>query len=204
MAKYKKWIWLIAYFVMSLIQNQPINSIALDAMQFLELLVKNKRMTSKELALAFECAKDRVSKREVTLGYAGTYKKMKSEQELVFHTFTSILSEWLVAKELQIDYDVKRFNIFKNEADVGDNIEVRWTPYSNGHLKIRSNDRHDDFAVSVHTYNFVIQGWMPVSICKEEKYRYNHEYNWWIPQSELRPIDELKGILNAGRAYSMQ
>ena len=93
-------------------------------------------------------------------------------------------------------YDPADFNKFRNRADLGDNIEVRWTPYTAGHLIIELNDRRDDYAVLVTGQDYVIRGYMPIREAMSDVYW--KTTNYWIPQSHLSPVDELRMVLSNG------
>ena len=55
---------------------------------------------------------------------------------------------------------------FKQTADVGAAIEVKWTSYDSGSLIIYESDRNSDVAVLVvgKCPKYRIAGWIPVSI----------------------------------------
>ena len=110
-------------------------------MQFLESLKKNKMLSKAELLICFEAARNHVIDGAVTVDFEGRKRKVKTTRELIEFEFSWIIAEFTVAKELGLDYDPADFNKFRNRADLGDNIEVRWTPYTAGHLIIELNDR---------------------------------------------------------------
>lgn len=173
-----------------------INSIAQDAMQSLDLLVKNKRLSSKELLACFEAARNHVINKAVTVDFEGRKRKVKTIDELIEFEFTWIIAEFTVAKELGLNYDPADFKKFRNRADLGDNIEVRWTPYTAGHLIIELNDRRQDYAVLVTGQDYQIRGYMPIREAMSDVYW--KTTNFWIPQADLGHIERLKAVLFHG------
>lgn len=173
-----------------------INSIVRDAMQFLESLKKNKMLSKSEILICFEAARNHVIDGAVTVDFEGRKRKVKTTRELIEFEFSWIIAEFTVAKELGLYYDPADFNKFRNRADLGDNIEVRWTPYTAGHLIIELNDRRDDYAVLVTGQDYVIRGYMPIREAMSDVYW--KTTNYWIPQSHLSPIDELRMVLSNG------
>jgi hypothetical protein len=105
----------------------------------------------------------------------------------------TIASEWVVARYLGVDYDPYDIK-FKERADVGANIEVKYTPYLEGTLIIHEYDRTSDVAVLVvgQSPHYEIRGWIPVAIAQKPKYRHSKQPNWWVSQINLQPIENLK------------
>jgi hypothetical protein len=69
--------------------------------------------------------------------------------EYVAQMAESMAAEWMVARTLGYDYS-PGITWDKSKADVGNNIEVKWTPNPDGNLWIQDSDRHDrDIAVLV-------------------------------------------------------
>jgi len=81
-------------------------------------------------------------------------------------------------------------------ADVGDNIEVKFTKHANGHLIIqnRGPGRPNDVAVLVSGLSpvYLILGWMPISMAKQAKYKHPYQNNYWVPRSNLFEMQYLK------------
>lgn len=117
-------------------------------------------------------------------------------REINFHEYVtevaeSIGAEIAVARYFK-DYDfVPTINTFKNEADYGKNIEVKWTRYNTGSLIINATDRPTDIAVLVvgRSPVYRLAGWIPVAVARKD--RYKKLSSWWISQSDLQPIDNL-------------
>ena len=82
-------------------------------------------------------------------------------------------------------------------ADVGENIEVKWTKHQgNGHLIVqnRGPGRPNDVAISVTGYSpcYLLMGWMPVSMAKQPRYKHPNQNNYWVPRSNLFEMQYLK------------
>jgi hypothetical protein len=82
------------------------------------------------------------------------------------------------------------------EADVGANIEVKWTKHANGHLILqnRGEGRPNDVAILVTGWSpvYVLLGWMPVHMAKQPKYKHPYQNNYWVPRSNLFEMQYLK------------
>ena len=81
-------------------------------------------------------------------------------------------------------------------ADVGQNIEVKWTKHSNGHLILQSAmlERPNDVAILVTGFSpvYVLLGWMPISMAKQPRYKHTYQDNYWVPRSSLFEMQYLK------------
>jgi hypothetical protein len=78
--------------------------------------------------------------------------------------------------------------------DVGDNIEVRWTKNSNGHLLVFPKDPDERSVVLVigSIPKFILCGWVYAVDAKRPEYSRTLDVPcFWIPQSALRPIVDL-------------
>lgn len=74
----------------------------------------------------------------------------------------------------------------KRTADVGNNIEVRYTTGQN--LVVRANDRENDIAFLVKgttLENLYIVGFMPVKMARVAEYKLPNEDTWMVPISKL-------------------
>jgi len=123
------------------------------------------------------------------------YDKRLNFHEYVAQVAESIVAEILVARFLGfIGFD-PRASKFKETADVGSFIEVKWTRYDTGQLIVYENDRNSDVAVLVtgSSPNYRLAGWIPVAMAKRPKYRNSKQPTWWITQQNLQPIENLKG-----------
>jgi hypothetical protein len=81
-------------------------------------------------------------------------------------------------------------------ADVGENIEVKWTKHTNGHLILqnRGPGRPNDVAILVTGFSpvYILLGWMPVHMAKVPKYKHPYQNNYWVPRSNLFEMQYLK------------
>jgi hypothetical protein len=81
-------------------------------------------------------------------------------------------------------------------ADVGENIEVKWTKHANGHLILqnRGAGRPNDVAILVTGLSpvYILMGWMPVHMAKQAKYKHPYQNNYWVPRSNLFEMQYLK------------
>jgi len=124
------------------------------------------------------------------------YVEMESyEEELT--QMMSVAAEIAVARYFNLhDFEPKN-GTFKNKADVGQNIEVRYSEHDYGSLIIRRSDRDTDYAVLVtgsftHLY---LRGWHDVATGQCQDYVVDDRPEcWWIPQSKLLPMDQLHMI----------
>ena len=114
--------------------------------------------------------------------------------EYVAQMAESMVAEWTVAKVLGYEYKPGQ-TWDKDQADVGEHIEVKWSVNPHGNLWIQDSDRHDrDIAVLVvgNSPKMHIVGWMPVVIAKKPRYRNPRQDNWLVPQINLQPIETLQ------------
>jgi len=126
-------------------------------------------------------------------GMDGTYTKEKNLHELIAQYAEALSAEWVVAKYLGVDYD-PFVSKYKEFADVGNKIEVRWTKYVAGQLIVHEYDRPNDIAVLVtgQAPHYFIAGWIPIAMAQRPKYRHSKQPNWWVTQINLQPIENLR------------
>ena len=126
-------------------------------------------------------------------GMDSTYTKDKNLHELIAQYAEALGAEWIVAKYLGVSYDPFVSN-HKDAADVGSQIEVRWTKYVAGQLIVHEYDRPNDIAVLVtgQAPYFFIAGWIPIAMAQRPKYRHSKQPNWWVTQINLQPIENLR------------
>ena len=105
----------------------------------------------------------------------------------------AVAAEIAVAKALGFDDFKPTCNTFKSIADVGADIEVRWTAWLGGTLIVHPKDRDSDIAVLVvgMSPNMRVIGWIPISAAKRPKYRHSKDDAWWVSQINLHPIETL-------------
>ena len=109
-------------------------------------------------------------------------------------------AELAVAKALNIYYSAGAGKGFK-DADVSEKIQVRWASQENYRLIVRGPDKTDHVYVLVtgEAPEYDIKGFMPGHIVKQDKYFSNPGNGrpdaWWVPQSDLKPIDQIEAYL---------
>ena len=113
--------------------------------------------------------------------------------EYIVQIAQSIGAEIVVAKYFGIVDFKPKFDTIKREADVGSQIEVKWTLWQDGHLILNGTDRRQDVAILVvnKAPNYVLAGWIPIAMAMREKYL-RGDGSYWIPQSDLQPIENLR------------
>lgn len=81
------------------------------------------------------------------------------------------------------------------EADVGNNVEVKWTK-GGTHLIIQNKhyERDDMVAILVTGLSpvYLVMGWMPLHMIMQPKYRHPNQGNYWVPKSNLFEMQYLK------------
>lgn len=151
--------------------------------------------TIEDKVLAHTVALERIAEIGGHPDHDSRYDKRLGFHDYVAQVAESIVAEILVARYLgYVDFD-PRSSRFKQTADVGSNIEVRWTRYDTGSLIVYENDRVTDVAVLVtgRSPNYNLAGWIPVAIAKKPRYRSSSQPTWWVTQQNLQPIETLKG-----------
>jgi len=123
----------------------------------------------------------------------------RHDKRINFHEYVSqnaeaVGSEMAVAMYFDVRNFVPTVNTFKNEADIGSKVEIKWTKYETGHLIIRPSEREQDVAVLVTGRSpvYFIVGWMPVSWARKPKYLNALDQNYWVNQRDLLPIADLR------------
>lgn len=128
------------------------------------------------------------------------YHDSLSWQERVAEEAEGVAAEWAVAKYYRKPFDPTESNEkYKNQADVGNGLEVRWTKWNDGHLIIYEYDRKSDIAILVtgKSPTYVIKGWIPVAVAQKDRYRHHSQPTWWVAQHHLQPIENLKASIYA-------
>jgi hypothetical protein len=106
-------------------------------------------------------------------------------------------AEVAVSKYFRKPLDLTNLN-YKSLADVGNNIEVKWTKWKDGSLILTELDRKEDIAIlvtgSMPTY--YVCGWIPVSIARRHKQQ-RSDGSWWIGQNDLHPMQDFSRSIYA-------
>ena len=86
--------------------------------------------------------------------------------------------------------------------DVGSDLEVRWTHRARGRLIVHDDDPNDYLGVLVigapseRQHAYLIAGWLEIALAKRRRFIDVPRAGgraYFVPQSELRPIEELVG-----------
>lgn len=105
-------------------------------------------------------------------------------------------AEIAVASYFGVNHFEPRINNVHDEADVGENIEVKWTKHANGHLILQKplEARPNDVAILVTGFSpvYILLGWMPVHMAMVPKYKHPYQDNYWVPRSNLFEMQYLK------------
>ena len=133
----------------------------------------------------------------------------RKDKNLNFHEFVAQLSEAVgaemsVARYFKLTDFKPTVDTFKNEADVGASIEVKWTKWVDGHMVIHQSDRMKDVAILVtgKSPTYQLAGWLPVSMAKSKRNWRVQDKNWWIGQKDLLPIEDFLRSDYAPAIYS--
>ena len=106
----------------------------------------------------------------------------------------AVAAELAVAEYLGFTDFVPKNDVYKDEADVGTNIEVKYTHLMTGNLLIRKRDRDSDYGVLVigDMSAFYIVGFISVKEAKTEIYGKHHLPGCFlVPKQDLKPIEDL-------------
>jgi hypothetical protein len=157
--------------------------------------------TIEDKVLAHTVALERIAEVHGKADDISRYDKRLNFHEYVAQVAESIVAEILVARFLGFVKFDPRASRFKDSADVGSFVEVKWTRYETGQMIIYENDRNTDVAILVvgTSPNYRLAGWIPVAMAKRPKYRNSKQPTWWVTQQNLQPIENLKGS-NYGQA----
>jgi len=146
-------------------------------------------------------------KRSVLLGTTATHQQYVC-RNLNYHQFIaqqaeSVGAEIAVAKAFGYTDFTPSCMTFKNQADVGDSLEVKWIKDSINPLILTDGDRSSDIAILVSGRSPVYQllGYLSVSEGCQEKFRKSNG-KYWIPQSNLYPMDEFLRSTYASASFT--
>jgi hypothetical protein len=104
----------------------------------------------------------------------------------------AIGAEMIVAQYFGIKNFEPTVGGFKLHADIGGNVEVKWTRYKDGHLLLSDRDRDSDIAILVTGKSpvYYLAGWIPIKAAKRPT-RKRSDGAYWINQSDLNPMSDL-------------
>lgn len=108
--------------------------------------------------------------------------------EFVVQQSQALAAEVAVSKYFRKPIDLQNLN-YKNSADVGNNIEVKWTKWLDGSLILTELDRKEDIAILVtgSMPTMRVCGWIPIVMAKRNKQQ-RSDGSWWISQADLHPM----------------
>lgn len=138
-------------------------------------------------------AMKRIYEIDATPDWKSRYDHSCNFHDMIAQQAEAIGAEMAVANYFNfLNFDPSK-SLFKETADVGANLEVRWTKYENGQLIVYPNDRASDIAILVtgKSPTYVIAGWIPISVARKPKYKHRSQETWWVTQINLQPIENL-------------
>jgi hypothetical protein len=120
--------------------------------------------------------------------------------EFVVQQSQALAAEVAVSKYFRTPIDLDNLN-YKKSADVGHNIEVKWTKWKDGSLILTELDRKEDIAILVtgSMPTFWVCGWIPIVMAKRNKQQ-RSDGSWWINQTDLHPMADFSRSIY-GTAY---
>ena len=151
------------------------------------------KMSEKKAEIAHFAALKRLVVSGDKQGSEPHYNSRLNIHEQIGEIAESIAAEWIVSDYFELDYDPFEPK-GKYKADVGRDIEVKWTLHSGGNLIIYPSDRITGVAVLVtgkHP-NYKLEGWIPVAHAKRPRYKKSSQDSWWISANNLHPIETLR------------
>lgn len=125
-------------------------------------------------------------------------RNLSPEKELEIH-YIGAAGEMAFAKAMNYYFNAT-INTYKTGYDVH-KMQVRTRTKDDHDLIVRDNDNDEDVFVLVlkNIRSFKIIGWIKASDAKQRKYINNHGNTkpaYFIPQSDLQPIETLKQMYN--------
>lgn len=152
----------------------------------------NQRISRADELTCLKAAISFIENGDETLDTKRRYNTALTFYERVGELAETIASEWVVARHLGVAYD-PYLPKMKKQADVGKQIEVKWTKHMEGQLIVHEYDRTTDIAVLVvgSGGDYIIKGWIPIAMAQKTRYRHSNQPNWWVSQINLQPIENL-------------
>ena len=123
--------------------------------------------------------------------YGGDFEAFVNRQVLY------VAAEIAVAEYFGLTDYMPSNTAYKDEADVGTNIEVKYSHRKDGDLLIRKRDRDSDYGVlvsgDINAFNII--GWYPIKEAKTEANSKHHLPGCYlVPHAELKPMASLEMI----------
>ena len=138
-----------------------------------------------------------------TANHSSRYDRDLNYHEYIAQLAEAVGSELAVAKYFDLTDFTPTHSTFKTTADVGERLEVKWTKWRDGHLVVHSSDRDSDIAVLVvgRSPEYYLAGWLPVANAKVNRFWRHSEQNWWVTQSNLRPMEDFIRSIHYATAF---
>ena len=150
------------------------------------------RLSYEEEVTAHEVGFLRAKELASTANHPSRYDKDLNYHEYIGQLAESVGSEMAVAKYFDLTDFRPTVNTFKNQADVGSRMEIKWTRWRQGHLILHQSDRLEDIAVLVTDRSpiYYLMGWIPIKDARVSRTYRRSEKSWWINQADLRPMED--------------
>jgi hypothetical protein len=126
------------------------------------------------------------------------YNRALNYHEMITEKAEGYGAQIAVAVHFGVENYVPDPGVEYENADVGNNIEVKHTHHEGGHLIVqntyRSPTRMKDVAILVIGKSpvYFLVGWIPVEMAKHPKYKVHWDDNYWVPQRNLFEMKYLK------------
>ena len=161
------------------------------------------RLTYSDEVVAHETGFLRAKEIASTANHSSRYDRDLNYHEYIAQLAEAVGSELAVAKYFQLTDFKPTHSTFKSSADVGQRLEVKWTKWKDGHLVVHSSDRDSDIAVLVvgRSPEYYLAGWIPVQSAKIKRFYRESERNWWVTQSNLRPMEDFIRSIHYATAF---
>ena len=110
----------------------------------------------------------------------------------IYNQAESIGAEIAAAKALGVANFDASMSKWKQSADVGRNIEVRWSQWESAHAICKPSDREDDLILLVtgRSPEYKVIGYIPVAVARKPRFLHKTG-SWWVSQINLRPVETL-------------
>lgn len=116
----------------------------------------------------------------------------------IYNQAESIGAEIAAAKALGFEQFDASQSKWKQTADIGRNIEVRWSSWESAHAICKPTDREHDLILLVtgRSPDYKVIGYIPVAIARKPRFLHKSG-SWWVSQINLRPVETLAGSIYA-------
>ena len=110
----------------------------------------------------------------------------------IYNQSEAIGAEIAAAKALGVDQFDASMSKWKQTADIGRNIEVRWSQWESAHAICKPSDREDDLILLVtgRCPEYKVIGYIPVAVARKPRFLHKTG-SWWVSQINLRPVETL-------------